>query len=410
MKVDWAAIRKDFPILKRKLNNRSLIYMDNAATTQKPTQVIEAINDFYKNYNANVYRSVHTLSGESTLAYEKVREKTSKFINALQKEEIIFTGGTTASLNYLARSLASKVESGDEILLTYMEHHSNIIPWQQLAKAKNAKLVYVNLTEDGRIDLKDYKNKLNVKTKIVSFTHVSNVLGTINPVLEMTDLARTHAKEAIVIVDGAQAVPHLLIDVQKLGVDFYVFSGHKMLAPTGIGVLYGKMEWLKKLEPTEFGGEMIEYVQENESTWAEIPHKFEAGTPNISGAIGLGVAIDYLNAIGLENIKKHEQDLLIHAERKLAEIEGVKIYGPKNSKERLGVISFNLDDIHPHDLSTALDLEGIAIRAGHHCGQLLMHHLDVVATSRISLYFYNTKQEIDQTVQAIKEAKEFFNN
>lgn len=410
MKVDWAAIRKDFPILKRKLNNRSLIYMDNAATTQKPIQVIEAINDFYKNYNANVYRSVHTLSGESTLAYEKVREKTSKFINASQKEEIIFTSGTTASLNHLARSLSSKVESGDEILLTYMEHHSNIIPWQQLAKAKNAKLVYVNLTEDGKIDLKDYKNKLNVKTKVVSFTHVSNVLGTINPVQEMTDLAHTHAKEAIVIVDGAQAVPHLLIDVQKLGVDFYVFSGHKMLAPTGIGVLYGKMEWLKKLEPTEFGGEMIEYVQENESTWAEIPHKFEAGTPNISGAIGLGVAIDYLNAIGLENIKKHEQDLLMHAERKLAEIEGVKIYGPKNSKERLGVISFNLDDIHPHDLSTALDLEGIAIRAGHHCGQLLMHHLDVVATSRISLYFYNTKQEIDQTVQAIKEAKEFFNS
>lgn len=410
MEDDWTAIRKDFPILKRKINNRSLIYMDNAATTQKPIQVIEAINDFYKNYNANVYRSVHTLSGESTLAYEKVREKTSKFINASQKEEIIFTSGTTASLNHLARSLSSKVESGDEILLTYMEHHSNIIPWQQLAKAKNAKLVYVNLTEDGKIDLKDYKNKLNVKTKVVSFTHVSNVLGTINPVQEMTDLAHTHAKEAIVIVDGAQAVPHLLIDVQKLGVDFYVFSGHKMLAPTGIGVLYGKMEWLKKLEPTEFGGEMIEYVQENESTWAEIPHKFEAGTPNISGAIGLGVAIDYLNAIGLENIKKHEQDLLMHAERKLAEIEGVKIYGPKNSKERLGVISFNLDDIHPHDLSTALDLEGIAIRAGHHCGQLLMHHLDVVATSRISLYFYNTKQEIDQTVQAIKEAKEFFNS
>lgn len=410
MEDDWTAIRKDFPILKRKINNRSLIYMDNAATTQKPIQVIEAINDFYKNYNANVYRSVHTLSGESTLAYEKVREKTSKFINASQKEEIIFTSGTTASLNHLARSLSSKVESGDEILLTYMEHHSNIIPWQQLAKAKNAKLVYVNLTEDGKIDLKDYKNKLNVKTKVVSFTHVSNVLGTINPVQEMTDLAHTHAKEAIVIVDGAQAVPHLLIDVQKLGVDFYVFSGHKMLAPTGIGVLYGKMEWLKKLEPTEFGGEMIEYVQENESTWAEIPHKFEAGTPNISGAIGLGVAIDYLNAIGLENIKKHEQDLLMHAERKLAEIEGVKIYGPKNSKERLGVISFNLDDIHPHDLSTALDLEGIAIRAGHHCGQLLMHHLDVGATSRISLYFYNTKQEIDQTVQAIKEAKEFFNS
>ena len=407
MTIDWTKVREDFPILKRRINDQPLTYLDNAATAQKPKQVIEAMTNYYKSYNANVYRSVHTLSGEATQAYEEVREKVSKFIGAKQKEEIIFTRGTTASLNHLARSLASKIEVGDEILLTYMEHHSNIIPWQQLAKEKNANLVYVQLTADGTIDLEDYKNKLNAKTKIVSFTHVSNILGTINPVQKMTELA--HEKGAIVIVDGAQAVPHFEINVQTLDVDFYAFSGHKMLGPTGIGILYGKMKWLEAIEPAEFGGEMIEFVQENESTWAAIPNKFEAGTPNISGAIGLGAAIDYLNTIGMKNIETYEYNLFQYLYKKLIVLDGIKIYGPDNLGERSGVVSFNLDDIHPHDLSTALDLEGIAIRAGHHCGQLLMRQLNVVATSRISLYFYNTKEEVDQTIQALKNTKEFFN-
>jgi len=407
MTIDWTKVREDFPILKRRINDQPLTYLDNAATAQKPKQVIEAMTNYYKSYNANVYRSVHTLSGEATQAYEEVREKVSKFIGAKQKEEIIFTRGTTASLNHLARSLASKIEAGDEILLTYMEHHSNIIPWQQLAKEKNANLVYVQLTADGTIDLEDYKNKLNAKTKIVSFTHVSNILGTINPVQKMTELA--HEKGAIVIVDGAQAVPHFEINVQTLDVDFYAFSGHKMLGPTGIGILYGKMKWLEAIEPAEFGGEMIEFVQENESTWAAIPNKFEAGTPNISGAIGLGAAIDYLNTIGMKNIETYEYNLFQYLYKKLIVLDGIKIYGPDNLGERSGVVSFNLDDIHPHDLSTALDLEGIAIRAGHHCGQLLMRQLNVVATSRMSLYFYNTKEEVDQTIQALKNTKEFFN-
>lgn len=407
MTIDWTKVREDFPILKRRINDQPLTYLDNAATAQKPKQVIEAMTNYYKSYNANVYRSVHTLSGEATQAYEEVREKVSKFIGAKQKEEIIFTRGTTASLNHLARSLASKIEAGDEILLTYMEHHSNIIPWQQLAKEKNANLVYVQLTADGTIDLEDYKNKLNAKTKIVSFTHVSNILGTINPVQKMTELA--HEKGAIVIVDGAQAVPHFEINVQTLDVDFYAFSSHKMLGPTGIGILYGKMKWLEAIEPAEFGGEMIEFVQENESTWAAIPNKFEAGTPNISGAIGLGAAIDYLNTIGMKNIETYEYNLFQYLYKKLIVLDGIKIYGPDNLGERSGVVSFNLDDIHPHDLSTALDLEGIAIRAGHHCGQLLMRQLNVVATSRISLYFYNTKEEVDQTIQALKNTKEFFN-
>src|SRR5699024_8899645 len=264
----------------------------------------------------------------------------------------------------------------------------------------------VDITKDGTIDLEDYKSKLNQKTKIVSFTHVSNILGTINPIQKMTEFA--HEKDAIVIVDGAQAVPHFKIDVQKLNIDFYVFSGHKMLAPTGIGVIYGKKEWLEKLEPAEFGGEMIELVKEEKSTWAGLPNKFEAGTPNISGAIGLGTAIDYLNAMGMENIKNYESELLKYLYKKLREIDGITIYGPKDLKEHSGVISFNLDDIHPHDLATALDLEGIAIRAGHHCGQLLMRKLNVIATSRISLYFYNTKAEVDQVIQALKNAKEFF--
>ena len=406
MTINWKKIRADFPILKRTVNNQPLIYMDNAATTQKPQAVIEAIQHFYETNNANVYRGVHTLSGEATAAYEKSREKIAHFIGASKKEEVIFTKGTTASINHLARILASEIKVGDEILLTYMEHHSNIIPWQQLAKRCKAKLVYVDLTDEGKIDLTDYQNKLNEKTKIVSFTHVSNILGTINPVQKMTKLA--HDKNAIVIVDGAQAVPHFKVNMQDLDVDFYAFSGHKMLGPTGIGVLYGKKEWLSILEPAEFGGEMIELVKEEDSTWANLPNKFEAGTPNISGAIGLGVAVDYLETIGMDNIKKYEDDLFSYLYEKLTKIDGLNIYGLKDLENHSGVVSFNLEGIHPHDLATALDLEGIAIRAGHHCGQLLMRQLKVGATSRISLCFYNTKEEIDQVVQALEQAKEFF--
>lgn len=406
MIVNIENIRHDFPILKREINGQPLVYLDNAATTQKPNTVIQAITSYYENNNANVYRSVHTLSGEATEAYEKAREKVRHFIQAKYREEVIFTKGTTDSLNKLSRSLKSELHKGDEILITYMEHHSNIVPWQELAKEKQAQLVYVKLTAEGRLDMDDFKEKLSEKTKIVAFTHVSNALGTINPVKEMTQLA--HEKGAYVIIDGAQAVPHMPVDVQDIDVDFYVFSGHKMLGPTGIGILYGKKELLEKMTPSEFGGEMIELVSEQESSWAPLPFKLEAGTPNIAGAIGLGAAIDYLEAIGMENVKKYEEKLTIYLLDELEKIEGLEIYGPKTTRDRAGVVSFNLDGIHPHDLSTALDLDGIAIRAGHHCAQPLMRACDVLATSRASLYLYNTKEEITTMVEALKEAKEFF--
>lgn len=406
MIVNIENIRHDFPILKREINGQTLVYLDNAATTQKPNTVIQAITSYYENNNANVYRSVHTLSGEATEAYEEAREKVRHFIQAKYREEVIFTKGTTDSLNKLSRSLKSELHKGDEILLTYMEHHSNIVPWQELAKEKQAQLVYVKLTAEGRLDMDDFKEKLSGKTKIVAFTHVSNALGTINPVKEMTQLA--HEKGAYVIIDGAQAVPHMPVDVQDIDADFYVFSGHKMLGPTGIGILYGKKELFEKMEPSEFGGEMIELVSEQESSWAPLPFKLEAGTPNIAGAIGLGAAIDYLEAIGMENVKKYEEELTIYLLDELEKIEGLEIYGPKTVRDRAGVISFNLDGIHPHDLSTALDLDGIAIRAGHHCAQPLMRACDVLATSRASLYLYNTKEEITIMIEALKEAKEFF--
>lgn len=406
MTIDWKQVRNDFPILQREINEQPLIYLDNAATAQKPAVVLEGLKNYYEQSNANVYRSVHTLSGEATEQYERAREKVRKFIHAGVKEEVIFTSGTTESINLLARILESNLTVGDEILLTVMEHHSNIIPWQQLAKRTGAKLIYVELTAEGKINLKDYQSKLSDRTKIISFTHVSNVLGTLNPVKEMVRLSRK--TPAFVIVDGAQATGHFSVDVQKLDVDFYAFSGHKMYGPTGIGVLYGKKEHLEKLEPVSFGGEMIELVQEQTSTWAALPHKFEAGTPNIAGAIGLGLAIDYISAIGLENIAQHEQDLLEYLFKQIQTIEGMTIYGPQAVSDRLGVISFNLDDIHPHDVATALDVNGIAIRAGHHCAQLLMKRLNVLATSRISLSFYNTKEELGYLVQSIKQTKEFF--
>lgn len=406
MEINWRIIRDDFPILKRSVYDQPLIYLDNAATTQKPQQVIEAITNYYQDYNANVYRGIHTLSGESTEVFDSVRQQVADFIGAKEKEEIVFTSGTTASINDCARSLSFLIEEGDEILLTAMEHHSNIIPWQQLAKEKGAHLRYAELSSDGEIDLEDFKEKLTSNTKIVAFTHVSNTLGTINPVKKMTQLA--HEVGAIVVVDGAQAVSHFQIDVEELDVDFYAFSAHKMYGPTGIGVLYGKRKWLEAFNPANFGGEMIEYVGENESTWAAIPHKFEAGTPNISGVIGLGAAIRYIENIGLKNIEAYEQKLTNYLLAQLEEIEWVQVYGPLASKSRSGVVMFNLEDVHSHDLATVLDLDGIAIRAGHHCAQILMRRLGIVASARASLCFYNSKEEIDQFIQSLTRAKEFF--
>ncbi len=407
MTIDWQIVRDDFPILKSKINGQALIYFDNAATTQKPKVVIQALQNYYEQANANVYRSVHTLSGEATKEYESAREKVRDFIHAESREEIIFTSGTTESINLIARMLSKKLEKNDEILLTYMEHHSNIVPWQMIAKETGAKIKYINLTEDGRIDLEDYQSKLSAHTKIISFTHISNVTGVNNPIKKMVEIAEKYG--AYIMVDGAQATGHHVVDVKELAIDFYVFSGHKMFGPTGIGVLYGKKELLEGLEPAKFGGEMIELVEEQESTWAALPHKFEAGTPNIAGAVGLGVAIDYLNKIGLENIERYEQELMSYLIERLMTIEGLTIYGPENTEDRIGVVSFNLDSIHPHDLATGMDLDGIAIRAGHHCAQLLIRKMGVLATSRISLSFYNTKEEIDQAIASLNGVKEFFN-
>lgn len=402
--MDVKEIRKQFPILHQQVNNKPLVYLDNAATSQKPLSVIEAIDDYYRRYNSNVHRGVHTLGTMATDAYEGAREKVKKFINARSTEEIIFVRGTTTALNTVAASYGlANVSEGDEIVITPMEHHSNIIPWQQVAKAKKAVLKYIPLQKDGTIDLKDVEATVTDKTKIVAVMHVSNVLGTINPVKEIAKIA--HKYGAVMVVDGAQSAPHMKIDVQDLDCDFYAFSGHKMTGPTGIGVLYGKKELLEKMEPVEFGGEMIDFVDLYESTWKELPWKFEGGTPIIAGAIGLGAAIDFLESIGMENIEAHEKALAQYALERLQEVDGITVYGPK---ERAGVVTFNLSDIHPHDVATVLDAEGIAVRAGHHCAQPLMKWLNVTATARASFYLYNTKEEVDALVKALIKTKEYF--
>lgn len=405
--IDGKKIRQDFPILDQIVNDEPLVYLDNAATTQKPQAVLTALNDYYHHDNANVHRGVHTLAERATEAYEAAREKVRNFVNAKETAEILFTRGTTTSLNWVAQSFGEAfIEAGDEIVISYMEHHANIIPWQQLAQRKNAKLVYLDITPDGHLDMNDAKEKIGPKTKIVSIAQVSNVLGGINPIAELTSLA--HAAGAVMVVDGAQAVPHMPVDVQALDCDFYAFSGHKMCGPTGIGVLYGKRQWLEQMEPVEFGGEMIDFVNLYDSTWKELPWKFEAGTPNIAGAIGLGAAIDYLSALGMDNIHQAEQDLVNYVLPKLTAIEGLTVYGPQNPEEHTGVIAFNLAGIHPHDVATALDMEGVAVRAGHHCAQPLLQHLQVPATARASFYFYNTKEDADRLVAAILATKEFF--
>lgn len=402
-------IRNDFPILNQEINEHPLVYLDSAATSQKPQQVIDAVSNYYKNDNSNVHRGVHTLGNRATEDYEGARDKVRNFINAGAREEIIFMRGTTTALNTIAQSYGNvNVQEGDEIVISFMEHHSNIIPWQQLAKRTGGILKYVELEKDGTISLDKVREVVTERTKIVSIMHVSNVLGTVNPIKEITKIAHDHG--AVMVVDGAQAAPHMKVDVQDLNCDFYAFSGHKMVGPTGIGVLYGKKDLLNKMEPVEFGGEMIDFVGLQESTWKELPYKFEGGTPIIAGAIGLGAAIDYLEEIGLDNIEKHEQKLAAYAMEKMSEVEGITIYGPLDPEKRASLVTFNLNDVHPHDLATVLDMHGIAVRAGHHCCQPLMKWLDVSATARASFYIYNTEADVDRLVDGLRIAKEYFND
>ncbi|MBF2364139.1 cysteine desulfurase [Listeria marthii] len=405
--IDIQKIRADFPILDQEINEKPLAYLDNAATSQKPKQVIEALTHYYQFDNANVHRGVHTLAARATDAYESARSKVAKFIHAREVAEIIFTRGTTSAINLVVDSYAeANIEAGDEIVISYLEHHSNLIPWQQLAKRKGAVLKYIELEEDGTISVDQAKKAIGEKTKIVALAHVSNVLGTITPIKEIAALA--HKFGAVILVDGAQAVPHMEVNVVDLDADFYAFSGHKMMAPTGIGALYGKRELLDAMEPTEFGGEMIDFVELYDSTWKELPWKFEAGTPIIGGAIALGAAIDYLAEVGLENIHAHEQALASYAIEEMSKIEGITIYGPKDASKRCGLVTFNLEGAHPHDIATILDEDGVAIRAGHHCAQPLMKWLDVSSTARASFYIYNTKEEIDALIDGLKLTKEYF--
>lgn len=402
-------IRRQFPILDQEVNGKPLVYLDSSATSQKPIQVIETVEKYYKEINSNVHRGVHTLGTRATDAYEGAREKVRKFINAKSTQEVIFTRGTTTALNTVAASYAAEnLNAGDEIVITYMEHHSNIIPWQQVARRTGAVLKYIPLQEDGTISLEDVKATITANTRVVSVMQVSNVLGVINPVKEIAKIA--HENGAIMVVDGAQSAPHMKIDVQDLDCDFLAFSGHKMCAPTGIGVLYGKKHLLENMEPIEFGGEMIDFVHLQESTWKELPWKFEAGTPIIAGAIGLGAAIDFLNEIGLDNIAEHEHKLAAYALENMSSVPGMTIYGPLDAAKRAGLVTFNISEVHPHDVATVLDAEGIAVRAGHHCAQPLMKWLKASATARASFYLYNTEDDIDKLVEGLVKTKEYFSD
>lgn len=405
---DLSIYREDFPILKRKIKNNDLIFFDNGATTQKPIQVIDAISDYYKNYNSNIHRSVYTLGDESEKIYEESKHLVKEFINANSHEEIIYTSGTTESVNFIARIIEQDVEDGDEIILTYMEHHANLVPWQQLAIRKNLTLRFLDLDELGRININQLKELINDKTKIVSICHASNVLGNINPVYEIGSLLKD--KNIYFVVDAAQSVPHMKIDVDKMNCDFLAFSAHKMCGPTGIGVLYGKKNLLEKFDPVEFGGGMIGVVEEKSSTWAILPDKFEAGTPLLAEAAGLGATIKYLEDIGLENIESYTKELTKYLYDELSKISNIKIYGTNEISDRVSLVSFNLEGVHPHDLTSFLDEKGICIRAGHQCTQPLLGKLGAYSVARASLYFYNTKEEIDFFIEVLKETKEFFEN
>jgi len=398
--ADFSKIKNDFPILKQKINGKPLVYLDSAATSQKPSSVIEAEKQFYETTNANVGRSVHHLAEKATVEFEKAREKVTKFVDALP-EEIIFTKNTTESINLVANSLGFK--HGDEILTTVMEHHSNLVPWQVVAENKGAVVKYVSITNDGRLDLVSLQKLLTKKTKLVAITHVSNVLGTINPIKEIVKLAKKVG--ALTLIDGAQAAPHLLVDVKNLDCDFYAFSAHKMLGPTGVGVLYGKKEVLQKLSSFLTGGHMIKEVTLEKTTFADAPQKFEAGTQNIAGIIAFGAAIDYLAEIGMETVRKHETELTKYTLEKLSKIESITIYGPKDVEIRSGVVSFNIKGAHPHDVAQILDSEGIAIRSGHACAMPLMKLLGVESVCRASFYIYNTKEDVDKLVEGLEKVK-----
>ena len=402
---DVEKVRKDFPILERRVGEKRLVYLDNAATSQKPRRVLDALGEYYEVHNANIHRAVHRLAEEATAAYEAAREKVASFLGAPDVRSLVFTRGTTESINLVAYAWGRKnLREGDQVVLTETEHHSNLVPWQLAARATKAKLRFIPILEDGTLDMEAAERLIGSRTKLVGCIHASNVLGTINPIEELAELA--HGVGALMLVDGAQSAPHMPVDVGASGCDFFACSGHKMLGPTGVGVLWGKPEVLEEMDPFLGGGEMIREVHLDHATWNDLPYKFEAGTMNIAQAIGLGAAIDYLNDVGMENIREHERRLGEYAYDKIREVEGGTLYGPEEG--RTGLVSFSLPDVHPHDLSQILDEAGIAIRSGNHCAQPLMRRLGVAATSRASFYLYNTEEEVDALVGALKRAREFF--
>lgn len=404
---DVHRIRQEFPTLHQEINGKYLAYLDNAATSQKPRSVLEVVEKYYREDNANVHRGIHELSRRATLAYEGARERVAEWMGASDAGEVVWTRGTTESINLVAATWGmDQLKEGDEILLTTMEHHSNIVPWQLVARRTGARLRYLEMDDEGRLRMEDLDTALTDRTRLVSVVHISNALGTVNPVSEI--VAAAHGKGALVLIDGAQAVPHRKVDVGALGADFYAFSSHKMCGPTGVGVLWARKALLEEMSPYQGGGEMISIVQRDESTWAQVPHKFEAGTPNIAGAVGAGAAVDFMEGVGYEAIQAHESTLIRYALARLNEITGLRVFGPLDSTERSGVISFALGDAHPHDIATILDSEGVAIRAGHHCAQLVMRHLGVAATTRASFSLYNTTKDVDRLVAGLEVVQGIF--
>ncbi len=406
-RLDRTALRAQFPTLAQEVSGHPLVYLDSAATSQKPQCVLDALAEYYEHDNANVHRGIHELSRRATIAFEEARAKLANFIGAADSDELVWTRGTTEAVNLVASSWGlDTLGEGDEILLSSMEHHSNIVPWQLVAHRTGARLRYIEMDEQGRLIIDDLPDLLTDRTRMVAFSHISNALGTVNPVREIVEQAKKVG--ALVLIDGAQAVPHRQVDVQELGCDFYAFSGHKMCGPTGSGGLWARRSLLESMPPYHGGGEMIRMVGRDSSTWAEIPHKFEAGTPNIAGAIVLGVAADFLDEVGFDAIAEHERDLLAYALERLDDLGGVHVYGPTDLDERSGVISFTMGDAHPHDISTILDSRGVAIRAGHHCAQLVMQHFGISATARASFYLYNSRDDVDRLVESLASVKEIF--
>jgi len=405
--LDVTALRRDFPALHQEVNGRQLVYLDNAATSQKPRAVLDALVSFYEEDNSNVHRGIHELSRRATVAYEEAREKVARFIGAADPAEVVWTRGTTEAINLVAHTWGmGAIEPGDEILVSVLEHHSNLVPWQLLARRTGARLRFLELDDEGRLIVDDLPKLLGDRTRLVALGHVSNALGTINPVKDIVAAAKQVG--ATVLLDGAQGAVHTKLDVQDLGADFYAFSGHKMCGPTGIGVLWARRELLEAMEPWQGGGDMIEFVDRDFSTWAEVPHKFEAGTPNIAGAIGMGAAVDYLASVGMDAIAAHERELVRYAMERLERIPGLRIYGPRDPAERSAVLSFTLGDAHPHDISTILDSQGIAVRAGHHCAQLVMKRYGLAATARASFYLYNTRAEADRLAEGLETVRGIF--